>query len=69
MKREMANAEIFFNQSKTDPLLKKQLSQIMQLPEKEYAHEAVRLGRMRGLYFSEHDWLHVCPIQPMKKAA
>lgn len=69
MKRDISHAEELLSRSQKEPLLKKQLQQISSLPEKEYAHEAVRLGRTRGLYFNESDWLHISPSPINKKAA
>ena len=69
MKRDISNAHAMLKKADSDVLLKKQIIQIEALPEKEYAHEAVRLGRMRGFYFSENDWLHVRPSVQLKKAA
>ncbi len=68
MKRDISNAEEMLKRMQNDPLLKKQIQQAETLSEKEYAHEVVRLGRTRGLYFNESDWLHVRP-SPMKKQA
>ncbi len=69
MKRDIAHAKTFQQKAATNPLTKKQLERASALPPKEWASEAVRLGRLQGLYFSENDWLELNPVVALKKAA
>lgn len=69
MKRHITHAQELLKRAKTDPMLSKQLTDLHTLPDKEAAHQAVRLGRMRGLYFSEHDWAQLNTTPAMKKSA
>lgn len=70
MKRDKSNATQLLKLSEKDALLKKQIEEAFRLSPKESTHAMVRLGRMRGLYFSEHDWNEIAQSNmKFKKAA
>lgn len=56
MKRDKNNISVLLKLCQNDALLKKQVDEAFKLSPKESTLAIVRLGRMRGLYFSEHDW-------------
>jgi len=69
MKRNRSHAVELLGLAKSDQLLGKQLEKLSGLDRKDQAAQAVRLGRMHGLYFSEQDWLAVGSPSKTQKAS